>query len=514
MGFFAMNKKEFNIKNITSAITIFAIIFTVAVLGQTMMIVNNATGGTQNFAEGVTISQVNVGGLDQDRAAYAVGSLIKQKIDEMNLSVTYGDKVWQFTGTDFEVEENVNKVVADAYKYQQQIINKTQSTEFDSIIARGMNIDVAFPFLFKDINAKMDDIINQVDRQPVNSRVTFDASKQNKFTYSESKSGVKVDRIKLLKDLEKEFKVNHTNMQVNLSTVTIEPEFTEAYLKDRTQLVSIFSTDLHNSKQRRLHNVGLALSKFDGMTIKSGEEVSFNAVTSPQTVEGGYEKSIIIFNGQFVEGVGGGLCQASTTLYNAVILADLEVIEVSKHTLPVGYIELALDAMVSENWSDMRFKNNSQDNIYIAAYLKEERAYVEIYGKTLDNGIKIKRRSEFIKTIGHKGDEVIFDVKGEYASKVLYKGERFRLSYPREGYEAKAYLQYYSGGNLIKEVQIRHEIYEPQQGIVVEGNDIPPKDYVIESQVELIPPQKKTSDTTGNNVSAVIQKINPVTYNP
>ena len=79
MGFFAMNKKEFNIKNITSAITIFAIIFTVAVLGQTMMIVNNATGGTQNFAEGVTISQVNVGGLDQDRAAYAVGSLIKQK---------------------------------------------------------------------------------------------------------------------------------------------------------------------------------------------------------------------------------------------------------------------------------------------------------------------------------------------------------------------------------------------------------------------------------------------------
>ena len=113
---------------------------------------------------------------------------------------------------------------------------------------------------------------------------------------------------------------------------------------------------MHNSKQRRLHNVGLALSKFDGMTIKSGEEVSFNAVTSPQTVEGGYEKSIIIFNGQFVEGVGGGLCQASTTLYNAVILADLEVIEVSKHTLPVGYIELALDAMVSENWSDMRFK--------------------------------------------------------------------------------------------------------------------------------------------------------------
>ena len=132
----------------------------------------------------------------------------------------------------------------------------------------------------------------------------------------------------------------------------------------------------------------------------------------------------------------------------------------------------------------------------------------------MDNGVKVKRRSEFIKTIGHPGDKIIYDEKGEYSDKVLYKGERFRLAYPREGYEAKAYLQYYSAGNLIKEVEIRHEIYEPQLGLVVEGVKLPPDDYEVKTDVEIMKPQETTSDTTGNNVSAVILKTNPPAFNP
>ena len=510
-----MEKKKFNVRHLTAGVTIFAIVFTIAVIGQTMMILNyNNSANSQTFTDGVTISRINLTGLDKRQAEYEVGSLISQKIDEMNLNITYEGKEWNFKGSDFEIENNTAQVIEDAYKYQQKMMGKVQNFESKAIIGNGMNLDIAFSFLFKDINAKLEEVIKQVEKEPVDSQVTFNPEANPKFTYSASKKGIKVDRIKLFKDLEQQFATNHKNMQIELSTVSVGAKITEDYLKDRTGLVSIFSTSLYNSKERRLHNVALALSKFNGLTIKPQEEVSFNAVTGPQTLDGGYKKSIIIFNGQFVEGVGGGLCQASTTMYNALILANLEILEVSKHTLPVGYIELALDAMVSENWSDLRFKNNSENNIFIAAYVKDDRAYVEIYGKTLENGVKLKRRSEFIRTIGHKGDKIVPDEKGEYASEVLYKGEYFRVAYPREGYEAKAYLQFYSGGNLIKEVLIRNEIYEPQQGIVIEGTAEPPKDYVIKSDVEIIKPQQMTSDTTGNNVSAVLQKTNPVDYNP
>ena len=506
-----MKLNNINLKHLSIGITIFAVVFTIAVIGQAMMIVNQYNYQEEAFLEGMTINQINVSGLGKEEALRAVRTSLKQKVDEMNLTITYDDKSWTFTGADFKLEESVQQVIEEAHAYQQKLIKK-EETDFSAstITAKGLNVNVAFNFLFKDINEKVDAIISQVEKAPINSQAYFSADNAKKFTYSKEQFGLRVDKIKLLKDIQKEFAVNHTNMQVKLSTVSVDPEVTEANLKEQTKLVSIFSTDLHNSKQRRLNNVSLALSKFNGLEVKPGEEVSFNALTSPQTLEGGYEKSIIIFNGRFVEGVGGGLCQASTTLYNALILANLEILEVNKHTLPVGYIELALDSMVSENWSDLRFKNNSPYSIYLAAYIKEERAYVEVYGKTLENGVKLKRRSEFIRTIGHKGDKIMYDETGEYADQVLYKGERYRLSYPREGYEAKGYLQYYSGGNLIKEVQIRHEIYEPQQGIVIEGFHEPPADYTIkESDVQLIEPQEETSDTTGSNVSSVLLKNNP-----
>jgi vancomycin resistance protein YoaR len=514
--FFVMKKlKKLTPRQISTTIVLVCFIFTIAVIGQTMMVINESNLEQQIFLEGIKIEQINVSGLNKIEATRQLGASINQKINEMNLIVTYQDREWKFKGSDFSVQQDVKMVVEDAYQYQQKLLHKDKNFNANTIVTKGLNIDVAFEFLFQDLNDKVEAIIKEVEKAPVNSRVSFFPEKDVKFEFSKSYSGLKVDRVKLLKDIEYQFKNNHNNMQVTLQTVKIEPQVTESYLQDKTKLISTFSTDLHNSKERRIQNVQLALSKINGLTIKPNEEISFNSLTGPQTLEGGYQKSIIIFNGQFVEGVGGGLCQASTTLYNALILANMEILEVKKHTLPVGYIELAFDAMVSENWSDLRFKNPSQNNVYLVAYVKDERAYVEVYGKTLETGVKIKRKSEFVKTIGHPGDKIVFDVKGEFADKVLYKGERYRVAYPREGYEARAYLQFYSGGNLIKEVLIRDEIYEPQHGIIIEGASVPPKDYVIaKSDVEFIPPQDETSNTTGSNVSAVILKTNPPDYNP
>jgi vancomycin resistance protein YoaR len=507
--------KKLSSRQVVASIVIVCLVFMMAVIGQTMMIFNQAQINQETFLDGLKIAQLNVSGLNKEAAVKRLGASMKQKIDEMKLTVSYYDKKWEFTGSDFQVQDDVKTVVEDAFNYQQKLIHKDPNFNANSIIAKGLNVDIAFEFLFQDLNEKVDAIIREVEKLPVNSRATFSPEKEPKFEFTKSYPGVKVDKVKFLKDIEEQFKTNHTNMLVTLQTVQVKPMVTEDYLKQRTKLISIFSTDLHNSKQGRLDNVKLALSKINGITVKPNEEISFNALTGPQSLEGGYQKSIIIFNGQFVEGVGGGLCQASTTLYNALILANLQILEVNKHTLPVGYIELALDAMVSENWSDLKFKNNSENNIYIAAYVDKERAYVEVYGKTLDDGVKLKRRSEFIRTIGHPGDKIIVDEKGEHAEAVTYQGERFRLAYPREGYEAKAYLQFYSNGNLIKEELIRHEIYEPQQGIVIEGaKPLPEGQQPKQSEVEIIPPQKETSDTTGSNVSAVILKTNPPTYNP
>ena len=260
---------------------------------------------------------------------------------------------------------------------------------------------------------------------------------------------------------------------------------TKEYNEKLTQKISTYTTNVSDSTGGRKHNVKLALSKFNGFILNPNEEISFNEITGAQTIENGYQNATIIYNGEFTDGIGGGICQASSTLYNALLLGGVEILEVHKHTLPVKYVPLGLDAMVSEYTADLRFKNTSDYPIYIRTLSDSNSVTCELYSHSLENTYKL--RSETIATIKSTGDKIVPDTEGTYSSKVLFKGEYFRLKYPTDGYEAKAYLQTYKDGELIKEKEIRHEIYQPQQGVVIEGaEDIPAGFLPIDTGVKII----------------------------
>ena len=140
----------------------------------------------------------------------------------------------------------------------------------------------------------------------------------------------------------------------------IKPSGTIEDLKQKTILRSKFSTNYSKSTENRKSNVRTALGAFNGQIIMPEQEVSFNEITGARTKENGYKPANIILNGVYVQGSGGGVCQASTTLYNALLLSNIEILEVSKHSLPASYVPLALDAMVSEGISDLKFKNNKK----------------------------------------------------------------------------------------------------------------------------------------------------------
>ena len=126
----------------------------------------------------------------------------------------------------------------------------------------------------------------------------------------------------------------------------------------------------------------------------------------------------------------------------------------------------------------------------------------------------IKRRAELVKVLPHNGDKIVADTKGEYANRILYKGEYLRIKYPREGYESKGYLQYYKDGKLDHEKEIRHDFYLAQDGVVMEGVESPVDGMVIPaSEVKIIKPQKVTK-ATEEMVRNKLQKTNPSEYNP
>jgi vancomycin resistance protein YoaR len=167
----------------------------------------------------------------------------------------------------------------------------------------------------------------------------------------------------------------------------------------------------------------------------------------------------------FVEGYGGGVCQVSTTLYNACLLAGLEVLEVHNHSLPVSYVESSFDAMVNIGSSDLKIKNNSGGKIIITTSFENDVCKVKIFGKP--NKYKIKRISEKIKEIEAPPDMIETDVF-KYPDHKLEVGEERRISYSKKGLVSKGVLEYYdNSGRFVKSEIIRKDTYAPTKGIIL-----------------------------------------------
>ncbi len=444
------------------------------------------------FYDGTTINGVDVSGLNQKQAENVVGAKMLDTLDEVSLTFKYEDKVWEFSGNDFEVNVNIGEQLQEVMSYGREgnIFEKTKLA--NKIKREGLNYNISYTKLLAGLDNKLDELASKINTQGQFSNIEFKPDQEVMFIIQEPQNGVMVDKQELISRLDKAFALSK-QVEVEIPVLPVMPEGEKEMIITDISMRSRFSTDYSTSSLARKNNVKLALSKFNGMIVEPNEEVSFNSITGARSEENGYQKATIIKNGVFVEGSGGGVCQASTTLYNALVLSDIEILEVHHHSLPVSYVPLSSDAMVSEGFADLVFKNTTNAPIYIKTFCDDKTASVQIFGVSNEDGETRKIRSELVEIIAHNGDKIVEDVSGEYSSQVLYKGEYTRVKYPKEGYETKAYLQYFKDGELIKEKEIRHDYYWPQDGVVVEGHEQIGQGMTIpESDVKLIPAQKVT----------------------
>lgn len=237
----------------------------------------------------------------------------------------------------------------------------------------------------------------------------------------------------------------------------------------KMQKVSTFSTNYSSSTSARKHNIELACDNFTWLVIKSKDKLSFNNIVGKRTTDRGYQNAKVILNGEYIEGVGGGVCQVSTTLYNAWIRADLGTEHIKAHSLPSSYCELSQDATVSE-YIDMVLINTSKYDIIVNGYTKDNNLIFDIYANPLDYSIKIK--SEVVGKITPQQPivEEVDNFPDEYMGKIKQDplGEYVLVKTGVDGYKSKAYAMYYDNqGNLIKEVLLREDTYLPRQGKIL-----------------------------------------------
>lgn len=249
---------------------------------------------------------------------------------------------------------------------------------------------------------------------------------------------------------------------VRVPSVRVAPAVTESDIEEETRLRARFATDISSSTESRKHNVRLALSAFDGLVVPAGGRVSFNEIVGARTAARGYRTAKIILGGKYVDGVGGGVCQAATTLYNAVLRAGLDVEEVYSHSLAPSYVPPSADAMVNSGGADFVFSNRTLRNVYIRTHVSSVRAQVAVYGLALRAPIEVY--SEIVSRTPEPAPILARD-DGTYADRVTYDDERITVRRGRGGLKSKLYVK--EKGMPMRHV--RTNIYAPVQGKIVYG---------------------------------------------
>jgi len=168
--------------------------------------------------------------------------------------------------------------------------------------------------------------------------------------------------------------------EIKLEKIINHPRYRSEDLMNAAKDIAHYTTWFHGSSER-YQNISTALKSVNNTVIWPGEVFSFNAATGPRTPERGYLPAPIILNGGYDVGYGGGVCQVSSTVYNAALMAGLPIIERHGHSKPVHYVPEGKDATVDYGYLDLKYKNNRNGPLVIKASLHNGRIYVEIRGE-------------------------------------------------------------------------------------------------------------------------------------
>ena len=301
----------------------------------------------------------------------------------------------------------------------------------------------------------------QIDRPAQDAALeSFDVD-SFQFNYVEEVAGSRLDTQALARDIAQALDAGGGS--VALSVESIQPEVTVASLSSQYGMIAYAVTNASSSSSNRLTNIALSLELINGTRLDPGETFSFNETVGERTTDRGFKVATAYSSGEVTEEVGGGICQVSTTLFNAAVKSDMEIVERHNHSLTVSYVDLGKDAAVDWGNKDLRFTNTGDEPVYIVCLLTDDkRVRIGFFGKLLPNGESITVEGETTGTIGY---ETVYQPNLSFPSgysEVTQRG--------RNGYTAVAYkIRWDAEGNQISSELLCSSTYRTTNEIIEYG---------------------------------------------
>ncbi len=412
--------------------------------------------------KGVTIDGVDVSGMNRREAVQALEAH-EAKIGAQKVTLKIGEETVETDLTAFGLSCSSEEAVDEAlgigrvgnivkrYKDQKDLQHGGRE------ITPGWEVDRA------QVKAFLEENCTKFDREAENATLS---RSNGAFDFVPGTQGLVLDvdgSVQVIMEwLEQGVSSEGMDNTLELKTKITEPEGSAEQLSEVKDLLGSFSTSFSTSSAKRCMNVNSGAEHVNGTVLYPGESFSMYETVAPFTEENGYAMAGSYLNGEVVDSMGGGICQVSTTLYNAVLRAELEVTERYPHSMTVHYVELSEDAAIAGTYKDFKFVNSTQAPIYIEGYTSaDKRITFNIYGKeTRDKNRTISFESVTVEKVG--GNTILREDGGQPLG---YKTS----SKASTGYIAELYKVVKVNGVETERIKINKSTYKGSDRVVTYG---------------------------------------------
>lgn len=434
----------------------------VVILGVTfgyfMSVKSEVNSWADKIYPGVQAYGIDLGGKTKEEAVDILNNELIPLIGDKVVTVTVGDKIFELKYSDISPSVSADETVEEALNYGKD----NKMFEKKKIIKNGVDykVDTVLSYDEEKVKEFANSVNDQVKIDAVDSKIEVNGSS---VSITPEVTGKHIDIDALCNKIKESIDPDPEKIEnVTVDLQDYSPSITSADLSKITGIMSSYSSSFSNSDTGRVENLRISTGYINGTVLMPGEEFSYNNTIGETTPERGYKEANTYVGSEIVPGYGGGVCQVSSTLYRAVIQANIRSTERRNHSMTVSYAKPGLDATVAAGYIDYKFVNTYDFPIYIQGYLSGNQVVFNIWGnKEAMGGKTYELVNEILETYNYGTEEV--------QDSTLLEGTRVVTSSGANGYKASGYLITYENGVQINKELISTDVYSSRKQVVKVG---------------------------------------------
>ena len=430
-----------------------AILLSLLIVSFDNVVLSNAVGFEGKIHKNIYVRDIDISNLTREEAKNKINKIIESNNSFiLNLS----ENKYVFLKEDIDVDYNVDDLIETAYGIgRNEGIISNIKTIGNLRLGKKIILDYRITYDEKKLNKYLMELNKKIYKKPKNATIRIN---NGQIIITKEKNGYKLNKDKLKNTLVEKI-VNMDCSEEIIPIITIKPVYLYEDLSKIDTVLGRFETYFNSQNYNRSTNIKLAASATTNILLNQGEVFSFNSNIQNSDIGKYLKEAPVIINGKSEKGRGGGMCQVSSTIYNAALYSGMSIISVRNHSIPSPYIEKGRDATVSGGIIDLKFKNNYKTPVYIYNQVMGNKIVCTIYGN--------KRDKQDI--------EIITEITDEINNRIIRKNsEKYDLGVKtieqegRKGYKVKTYRVYKNDfGN--KSEYIGESYYPPQDKIIIYG---------------------------------------------